>query len=533
MRSTTHIHDHHDHRYDVLVVGAGPAGLATAVSAARHGARVLVVERHPGTSIHPRANGISTRTMEILRGWGLTAAVRAGGVDVLVSGISGESLAAPSSTFTFGYPSPRAALAVSPAAPAAVPQDHVEPLLVARLRRDGGEVAFGTELTELHAGPAGVHARLTDRGTGAVRSVRARYVVGADGSRSTVRAALGIGVERLGTMGEFAQVLFRADLAPVVGRRLYAVYSVEHPTASGLVLPLGPDRWGYARQWFPERGESSADFTPAWWTRLLRIATGLPDLEPELLGHATFTLAAELATQFRAGRGFLVGDAAHRTTPVAGVGLNTAVHDGHNLGWKLAWVSRGLAGGALLDSYADERGPVGVRNTVRSLRRGEPDPSDGLPGDLGPVYRSAVIPAADPAPSTGYADPAEATAAPGERAPHAWISHGGRRCSTLDLFEGRLTVLTGRDGHGWRSAARQLAATGLPVAALTVGAELTDPRGRMTRAYGLGRRGAVLVRPDGYVAWRCDSAPADAAAVLRQAVETALGCTPATAAMAG
>jgi putative polyketide hydroxylase len=529
MRAT--IHDHH-RGYDVLVVGAGPAGLTTAVSAARHGARVLVVERHPGTSIHPRATGVSTRTMEILRGWGLTGAVRAGGVDVLVAGAARETLAAPPTTFTFGYPSARAAFAVSPSAPACVPQDHIEPLLVARLRRDGGEVAFHTELTELHTGPAGVHARLADRNTGAARSVRARYVVGADGTRSTVRTALGIGVERLGTMGEFAQVLFRADLDRVLGRHRYALHSIEHPDASGLVLPLGPGRWGYARQWFPERGESPADFTPAWWTRLLRIATGLPDLEPELLGHATFTLAAELATAFRAGHGFLVGDAAHRTTPVAGVGMNTAVHDGHNLGWKLAWVSRGLAGAALLDSYADERGPIGVRNTGRSLRRGEPDPSDGLPGDLGPVYRSAVITDADPPPIAGYADPTEAMATPGERAPHAWISYEGRRRSTLDLFDGHLTVVTGRDGHGWRSAARQLAATGLPVVAPSVGAELTDA-GRMTRAYRLGRRSAVLVRPDGYVAWRCDTAPADANVALRHAVGTALGRTPAAATMAG
>jgi hypothetical protein len=378
-----------------------------------------------------------------------------------------------------------------------------------------------------------VHARLVDRGTGAVGAVQARYVVGADGPRSTVRTELGIGVERLGTMGEFAQVLFRADLARVLGERLHAIYSIEHPTASGLVLPLGPGRWGYARQWFPERGESPADFTPDLWTRLLRIATGLPDLEPELLGHATFTLAAELATAFRAGRGFLVGDAAHRTTPVGGIGLNTAVHDGHNLGWKLAWVSRGLAGEALLDSYVDERGPVGVRNTLRSLRRDRPDPSDGLAGDLGTVYRSTAITAEDgAAPESGYADPGAAAAAPGERAPHVWVSHGGRRRSTLDLFEGRLTLLTGGRGGEWRTAARRLAATGVPIAVLADGAELGDPTGRLARTYRITRGGAVLVRPDGYVAWRRETA-ADAHAALRLAVRTALGRTATVDALAG
>ena len=129
---------------------------------------------------------------------------------------------------------------------------------------------------------------------------------------------------------------------------------------------------------------------PGRWTATLRAATGLPDLEPEVLDVARFTLAAAVATRYRSGPGFLVGDAAHRTTPVAGIGLNTAVHDGHELGWKLAWVARGLAGEALLDSHDAERGPVGLAAAERSLDVAG-RPTDGLASALGHTHRSPVI----------------------------------------------------------------------------------------------------------------------------------------------
>jgi hypothetical protein len=202
---------------------------------------------------------------------------------------------------------------------------------------------------------------------------------------------------------------------------------------------------------------------------------------------------------------------------VGAVGLNTAVHDGHDLGWKLAWCARGIAGDALLDSYAAERGPVGERNARRSLRMGETDPSDGLPGDLGPVHRSAVVAAAGDGP--GFVGPERAAARPGERAPHVWISTGAGRRSSLDLFGGRLVLLTDRRGAAWRGAADVLAAEGAPLAAPAV----RDPRGRLARALRLDGPGAVLVRPDGYVAWRADGAVGDPVGALRGAVALALG----------
>ncbi|MGE3289054.1 MAG: FAD-dependent monooxygenase, partial [Pseudonocardia sp.] len=378
------------HTTDVLVVGAGPAGLATAISALRHGARVLVVERRAGTSGIPRATGMSTRTMEIMRTWGLEEAVRAGSVDCDPLVATGPTLTDPAIRYArFAFPSVAESLAVSPTHLAVIPQDHTEPVLAAEVERLGGVIRFGTAVTGLDVTARGVRAVLARDGERA-GTVRARFVVGADGTRSTVRSALGIGVHDLGGSGAYAQALFRAPVHAHLNRRPPAIAFLDHPEATGVLLPVGSGRWEFAHPYDPARGERPVT-DPARWVHLVRTATGIPDLPVELLGTMTFAMTAAVATAFRAGPGFLVGDAAHRTTPAGATGLNTAIHDGHELGWKLAWVIRGLAGPALLDSHEAERGPVGRWNAARSLRRDGPDPADGLEGDLGRTYRSTVI----------------------------------------------------------------------------------------------------------------------------------------------
>jgi len=480
---------------DVLVVGAGPAGLATAISALRHGARVLVLERRPGPSTLPRANGVSVRSMELFRFWGIAGAVRAGAIDCEpVSEVVRILAGRPRDVTPLARASARETLAVSPALPALVPQDHIEPLLVERVRALGGTVRFGAAVTGLQISSDGVRAEVHG-GNG----IRARYVVGADGSRSTVRTALGIGWQRLGTVGRYEHVLFRPDRAMLAGRPA-ALSFVQHPEAGGVLLPIGSGRWAFVHP----VGAGTADLTA-----LLRTATGLADLRPEVLRAQRFTMAADVATGYRSGPGFLAGDAAHRMTPFGGIGMNTALHDGHELGWRLAWAARGVAGDTLLDSYATEREPVGRANAERSLSTGR-HPDDGLPRDLGGVYRSPVIAAGRDRPGTRSADP-------GERAPHVWVRRDGRRCSVLDLLDGGLTLVTA--APAWRRAADRVADPTLRVLAAD---DLADGRDRLAAAYRLGAGAAVLVRPDGVVAWRQDGPAADAAA-LAGAVATALG----------
>jgi putative polyketide hydroxylase len=509
---------------DVLIVGAGPAGLTVATMLARHGVDVLVVERHDGTSPFPKATGVSTRTMELLRSWGLEQQVRVGAMRVRPGLVVSDTLAAPTqkADLPFGYPTDEAALAVSPTTPCYCPQDHLEPVLLEHLRDHGGRVQFGTEMINFTTGGADVLAELRDRASGRAERVQAQYLIGADGPRSTVRAGLGIDVDDLGTIGDFIAVTFRADLTRRLPRPPSVLNAVEVAGAAGLFVPTSTDdRWIYGREWHPERGESIADWTPQRCTELLRAGTGLPDLQPEILAVMPFVMGGHVATAFRAGRTFLVGDAVHRTTPVGGIGMNTAIHGAHNLGWKLAWVLRGWAGEALLDSYEAERRPIGTDNVLRSLRLSPQRAGEGLTWDIDVRYASAVV---------------EARFGTGERAPHAWLRRDGARMSTLDLFDGRLTVLTGPRGGPWRRAATELAADGLPIVALSADRDLHDEDGAFARHYRLGDAGAALVRPDGYVAWRRLGPGGDARTSLRSAVGLALGRAaeaPATLRQAG
>jgi len=233
--------------------------------------------------------------------------------------------------------------------------------------------------------------------------------------------------------------------------------------------------------------------------------------------------------------------------PTGGFGLNTGVQDVHNLAWKIAAVLRGNADAALLDSYHDERQPLGTiitRNSLanalsmgRTARQSNVLPRREFLNEQGLIfgacYQSMAVvpdgtaPAAVDDPVTEYVP----SARPGSRAPHVWLRHGAEQISTIDLFGPRFVLLAGRKGDAWRRAAQEIEISWPPLVAHTVGegSDLGDPDGNWQAAYGVDADGAVLVRPDGHVAWRSRSAASDPVEALRAALDRVLGRVLATA----
>ena len=499
---------------DVLVVGAGPVGLTAGLLLAREGLTVLIAERRGSTSVHPRATGVNVRSMEIFRGLGLERAI--GEVSLSADGVPfllvGESLVGPvratvqsaqyQSATPPDWPSPTHAFWCA--------QDQLDPLLLDAVTAEPrARVRLHTELLALWDHGDRVAAELLDTAGGGVDRVEADYLIGADGPRSKVRHLLGIGVTGQEAVTEELSILFRADLAPLLDGRRFLLYRVENPRVHGVMRPAGA-----SGRWFLGVA-GSTDTSVEHCVELVRAAVGLPELEVDVLAAGAWQAAAVVADAFRRGRVFLCGDAAHQHTPGGGFGMNAGIQGAHNLAWKITGVLRGWASSALLDTYQTERQPVArltTRLSVEALQAGGTRSARTLGVVLGTNYDSgAVLPDGTDAPAS--ADPISEyrpSARPGQRAPHAWID-AAHTMSTLDLFGGAFVLLTG-DESTWRSAVA--AATGIPVRL-----EERAPAA-WAGAYGVHREGAVLVRPDGYVAARWSTPPSRPEAALRGALHT-------------
>ena len=548
----------------VLIVGAGPVGATAAILLARHGVACRVVERRAGPQTAPAAHAVNARTLEICRQAGVDmnaiAAACASPADAghvrWMTKLAGDELGS--------LPYERqtdAELAVTPTPLRNISQHRFEPILHDTLRAlPLGDLCWGHEWQGAEQDGDGVTSRVA--ADGEVYEVRSRWLLAADGAGSRVRKWLGIEPIGPSRIQSFIMIHFEANLRPLVGRRPGVLYWITDPDTPGTFVAHDMDStWVFMHPWDPDT-ERVEDYDAAACAALVRRAMGTDAVPFTIRTISSWTMTAQIAERYRAGRVFLVGDAAHRFPPTGGMGLNSGVQDVHNLIWKLCAVDAGWAPDALLDTYERERRPVAQRNAdvsvANAFRLAEVFEALGGFGDGAAARQAAVLADAEGRArvTAAIANQAEhfdmlglqlgftyedgavvgdgtvapalgnpvrefvPNARPGARLPHAWV--GAR--STLDLIPyDCFTLITGAAGTAWAAAGAGI--EGVPLRHLALG---RDADVAWADQLGIDPDGALLVRPDQHVAWRSRGAAPDPAATLRAALARITGSTRAS-----
>lgn len=364
---------------DILIIGTGPAGAATAALLSSYGIENMAVNRYRWLANTPRAHITNQRTMEVLRDLGREvedeAYMHATEQDLMGENVFCESLAGEEigRMKSWGkHPLSRAEhLLSSPCHMNDLPQTYMEPLLFKTACSRGTQGRMSTEYLSHEQDTDGVTSTLRDRLSGREFQVRSKYLVGADGGNSLVAEQAGLPFEGKMGVGGSMNILFRADLSKYVAHRPSVLYWIMQPGADvggigmGLVRMVRPWNewlivWGY------DINEPVPEVDAEFATGVARQLVGDPALEIELLSANTWTVNNMYATHMQKGRVFIIGDAAHRHPPSNGLGSNTSIQDAFNLAWKLSAVIKGQAGPALLDSYSEERAPVAKQIVTRA-----------------------------------------------------------------------------------------------------------------------------------------------------------------------
>lgn len=566
-------------RTPVLIVGGGGAGLTASMLLACQGVEHLLISARPDTSDLPKAHVLNQRAMEILEDVGVAEAIdrRSTPAQNMAATAFYAGFAGPSEDY--GRRIARLECwgaggedenwrAASAWHQRNLPQIRLEPLLRARAEElSPGRIRFNHELISLQQDHEGVRALVRDNNSGVEYEIESDYLIGADGGRR-VAAQIGVEYEGLGVLAQTATLHVSADFSPWARDPDVLIRWILSPQRGvGVVMvPMGPERWGPdSEEWVIHINYPADDPRAQSDEKVqadVRAAIGLPDVPLEVHKITRWSVEAAMAARFRAERVFLVGDAAHRHPPTGGLGLTSAIHDVHNLCWKLAHVLQGHASPALLDSYEPERRPTDQRNAQRSLenaanhfaitaligvshesteeqnlqnlrRMWSDKPEDAELRstvlramrqqsmefnehnvELGYTYASQAI-VEDGTPPPESVDEIRVYAPstrPGSPLPHAWIDdESGLRRPIKDLVgPGRFLLIAGEDGDAWCEAARELAAhENLPIDAVRIGhldGELFDPRCSWLRRRQITSRGALLVRPDRFIAWRSQGA---------------------------
>ena len=531
----------HDKEVPVVIVGGSVVGLSMALFLAQHGVHSLLVERHATTSIHARAGGFNARTMELFRQVGIESAIfqqetppeQLGEMGLRVESLMGKVL---DRTEARAY---RSASIIepfaSPTRTAMIGQDKLEPILRQQASELGCDIRFGTELVHFEQQAEGVSALIRERASGQEYRIHSHYLVAADGNRSAIRQQLGIGSYGYGTLGQWVSILFQTDLSEALQGRKVTLCFVNNATVDGILGQSGisRDRWGLFANLKPRPGERLDAPSEAYCLNLVRAAIGIAGQPVKIISILPWELASRVAKQYQQERVFLVGDAAHVMTTMGAFGANTGIADAHNLAWKLALVLKKKAHENLLASYGQERQPAAdlavsvstglyayrlphleqreaiMRSAEEMLMRVRKRPDVPQPTAFSVIYgyryRSGAVPHEN---DDDVLFENEPSGRPGTRAPHVWLSHNGKQISILDLYGSKFVLLTGSDGRGWHEMFAQAASRlGLPLDLYRIGQDqpYSDGDGSFLASYGISDSGAVLVRPDGFIAWHAQN----------------------------
>lgn len=514
----------------VLVVGGGLNGLTMAALLAWHGVGCMLVERHAETSIQYKFAGISPRSMEIFRALGIEDTIRTRRTgDQQGGGIArGRNLSDPDIQWNdAAWPD---ASPFGPSQPATCDQHVLEPILRARAQQLGADIRFATEFLALERDDYEVRVRIRDRATGREETVTASYLVAADGARGEIGHLLGIGRSGPGVLQHWMNVIFDTDLPPTLGGRRFTSCFVSDLNAT--LTPREGGRWLLALQYAPDKEEKASDFDADRCRKLVAIGAGRSDVRADLVDARAWEAAASIADRFAKGRCFLIGDAAHLMPPTGAFGGNSGIHDAHNLAWKLAFVLRGEAQAGLLDTYDEERRPLIEATLAQSLARLQRwfrDLGGRLPAPVemvadydvvfGQRYRHGALIAEESGDGRLFADHSMLSGEPGTRLPHAFVDQA-ETLSTLDLIGPDFMLLSGGDGR-WDEAGQAIARRGYRLTSRRLGLieNLSAEAAFRSRLFGPSEQGAILVRPDGFVAWRARAAVEEPEAVLSDVIE--------------
>ncbi|KAG5785405.1 hypothetical protein H9Q73_000986 [Fusarium xylarioides] len=513
--------------WPVIIIGSSMVGMTLGVLLGYHGIKSVSFDRHPSTAIHPRAALFLLRSVEIFRQLGLEDELRsesASNFDLDAGMIIVEKLVGGKVLASMQESDPAEVAKASPSRRLWLTQNMFEPLLRKRAKEFGAAQEFSE--TVVH------YEELSDGVLVVVQNVQTK--------RSATRRKEGIEWQGPGVLGESISINFKADLTPYLGTRAkHGVTYISNPAIdAGFRLESG----GKAGFMIVTRAGDKRSFSPDSVSerdakQYLKEASGIEDdIDIKVDSISYWSVAAFNAERFMStnGRVFIAGDAAHVMPPTGGMGGNTGIQDVHNLAWKLAYVLRERASSSLLQTYDTERRPVAellMRQAYSRLQkrvfRTTPDEPE-LPDivcEIGYRYPSAAATHIQNPSSDQYEDPHAPLVSPGSRLPHVLLLRDTSQISTLDLIKTNFVLFTIGQSSPWIEAAKSITPEIDAYSISRDSGALTDSHGTFGRICKLSEGEAILVRPDGFIAWRGEGRKDGHRDELQKALELTLHLT--------